>query len=64
MPWVIKDYSNADVNLNDLNEKNLRDLSLPMGMMEINESSTIRKKHFIEILKLKKKKTKKYGMII
>ena len=45
MPWVLKDY-----NLNEFNESSLRDLSLPMGMIEINEMSTTRKKILLTII--------------
>ena len=48
MPWVLKDYTHEQFNLNEFNESSLRDLSLPMGMIEINEMNTTRKKNFID----------------
>ena len=44
-PWIITNYDTDDIN----EETDLRDLSLPMGMLEINDKSEIRKETFNEI---------------
>jgi len=42
-PWLIANYSN-----DTLSEKNLRNLSIPMGMMELDEKGKKRKQSFID----------------
>ena len=45
-PWVLSNYE--DPIKNDSNDYNYRDLSLPMGMMELNEEGERRKELFME----------------
>lgn len=46
-PWIISQYSNDTVSF-DINKfSDARDLSLPMGMLEINEKSKKRKENYI-----------------
>ena len=49
-PWILNDYN--DPLKNEQNEEeqkyNLRDMSLPMGMMTLNEEAETRKEMFIE----------------
>ena len=44
-PWILTNYDKEEINL----EKDIRDLSLPMGMLEINEKSELRKETYNEI---------------
>ena len=44
-PWILTNYDKEEINF----ETNLRDLSCPMGMIEINEKSETRKEAFNEI---------------
>ena len=44
-PWIISNYDTDDLN----EETDMRDLSLPMGMLEINDKSEARKEVFNEI---------------
>ena len=44
-PWILTNYDKDEIN----EENDIRDLSLPMGMLEINEKSDIRKEAFNEI---------------
>ena len=44
-PWILTNYSTDEIN----EETDIRDLSFPMGMLEINEKSEARKETFNEI---------------
>ena len=43
-PWIISNYKSDDLE----DEKNFRNLSMPIGMLEFNEKSLMRKEAFIE----------------
>ena len=43
VPWIITNYDK-----DELSKEDYRDLSIPIGMMEVNEKSGIRKETFIE----------------
>ena len=55
-PWLITDYITDE--LTEDNDNNLRNLFLPMGMIEINENSITRKETFIETYDLIKNELK------
>ena len=44
MPWIITDYVSQELKI----KESQRNLSLPMGMLEINEKSSLRKETYIE----------------
>ena len=44
-PWIISNYTTSDLE----DENNFRNLSIPIGMMEFNDKSMMRKEKFIEI---------------
>ena len=44
-PWILTNYDKDEIN----EESDMRDLSLPMGMLEINDKSEVRKETFNEI---------------
>ena len=44
-PWIISNYTTGELE----DENNFRNLSIPIGMMELNEKSMTRKETFIEI---------------
>ena len=44
IPWIITDYTSKELRIKECH----RNLSLPMGMVEINEKSLIRKETYIE----------------
>ena len=44
-PWILNNYNSEDLK----EETDIRDLSSPMGMLELNEKSLTRKETFIEI---------------
>ena len=44
-PWILTNYETDDIN----EETDIRDLSLPMGMLEINDKAEARKETFNEI---------------
>ena len=44
-PWIITNYETDDIN----EETDIRDLSLPMGMLEVNDKCEARKETFKEI---------------
>ena len=44
-PWILTNYDKDEIN----EETDFRDLSFPMGMLEINEKSVVRKETFNEI---------------
>ena len=44
MPWIITDYVSKELKI----KESQRNLSLPMGMLEINEKSTLRKETYID----------------
>ena len=49
-PWLIIDYTSDE--LNPENEKMCRNLFLPMGMIDINEKSNLRKETFLDTYSL------------
>ena len=44
-PWILTNYDKDEIN----EENDFRDLSLPMGMLEVNEKSEVRKETFNEV---------------
>ncbi len=53
MPWILKNYSQLNIkNENDIENyllyENLRDLSIPIGMLELNEKGKNRKKIYLD----------------
>ena len=43
-PWILTNYKTDSLNL----KNDIRNLNIPMGMMEINDKSTLRKETFID----------------